>query len=401
MNSNAKCPVCKTNFGASIPDFCPICGWECGTDISLIPSLNKPSQSDLEYHHRKLDLAKELWNKTQAQLQDQAKKQADNERELAALRKQLAEKDKDKAVAERQAAEARYQIKALEKDNASLKKELEEAQELIKDLKDGKNQAQPTIITPLQSSETSPDMILVEGGSFLRGDHKVELSSFYIGRFPVTQKQWRELVGSSPFFAYGRGDNFPVYEVSWYDAIKFCNLLSLAEGLTPVYSILDLKKPAAWGIVPTGANKAWNAAVCDWAANGYRLPTEAEWEFAARGGNISRGYKYSGGDKIDLVAWYKENSDDKTHSVGEKKANELGVYDMSGNVWEWCWDRFGAYSSDFQTNPTGPRTGKDRCLRGGSWINYTNACYVSYKLRHDSPYRSTNNYGFRLCRSKK
>jgi|BioPla2DNA2_1021312.scaffolds.fasta_scaffold03876_6 sulfatase modifying factor 1 len=404
MNETKKCPVCDTDLGNTIPDFCPICGWECGTDISLIPSLTRPSDGDLEYYRKKLGLAREVWSKSQSQSQEQAKRLGDKDREIEALRKQLEEKDKDKAVAEKKAAEAQDQIKALGKDKASLEIELDEAKKRISDLEADRRQNQVRIITPPKLFDAYPEMVLVEGGSFLMGTqdgkhlHKVELSSFYIGKYPVTQKQWCKLMGSSLELGFGMGDYYPMYQISWYDTIKFCNLLSLAEGLKPCYTINGSADPTNWGDVPIRSNKVWDAVTCDWEANGYRLSTEAEWEYTARGGRESRGYKYSGSDNIDDVAWYTNNSDDIIHPVGKKKANELGIYDMSGNVCEWCWDWYGDYDPAFQTNPTGPVTGKYRLLRGGGWYSYAVNCHVFYRS-YFNPSSSVYNYGFRLCRS--
>ncbi|MGM9811929.1 MAG: formylglycine-generating enzyme family protein, partial [Muribaculaceae bacterium] len=159
-----------------------------------------------------------------------------------------------------------------------------------------------------------------------------------------------------------KGDNLPVEEVSWNDCQKFIkNLNSL-----------------------TGRN--------------FRLPTEAEWEFAARGGNKSRGYKYSGSDNVDNVAWHGDNSGRKTHPVKTKQANELGIYDMSGNVYEWCQDRYGDYSSAAQTNPKGATTGAGRVIRGGGWDAYAGLCCSAFRLRGYNV-TSDNNLGFRLVLS--
>lgn len=230
-------------------------------------------------------------------------------------------------------------------------------------------------------------MVYVEGGTFQMGSnsgdsdekpvHSVTVSSFYIGKYEVTQKQWTEVMGSNP--ADFKGDNRPVESISWYQAVEFCNKLSQKEGLTPAYTI-------------NGRN-----VTCNWNANGYRLPTEAEWEFAARGGNKSKGFTYAGSNNIDEVAWYDSNSGSKTQAVGTKKANELGLYDMSGNVWEWCWDWYGSYSSGAKTNPRGP-SGSYRVLRGGSW--YSSALYCRSAFRDGGgPDDGHDNSGFRLLRS--
>jgi len=215
-------------------------------------------------------------------------------------------------------------------------------------------------ITLIEGSDIPPNMVLVEGGTFTMGDtwgdgdndekptHKVTLSSFYISKFEVTQREWWEVMGSNP--SHFKGDDLPVENVTWYNATDFCNKMSLKDGLNPCY-IIDIK----WVVT------------CNFDADGYHLPTEAEWEYAARGGSKSRGYKYSGSDNIEDVAWYDDNSNEKTYQVGIKIANELGIYDMTGNVWEWCWDWYGKYSSSSVTDPKGSSSGEHRILRGGSW----------------------------------
>ena len=198
-------------------------------------------------------------------------------------------------------------------------------------------------------------MVAVEGGTFLMGSpdadteaeadekpqHFVTLSDFYIGETEVTQALWKAVMGSNP--SYSVGENLPVEEVSWEDCQAFITKLNEMTGQT------------------------------------FRLPTEAEWEYAARGGNKTQGCQYSGSNDINLVAWYDNNSEGKTHEVGKKTANELGIYDMSGNVFEWCQDWKGNYSSEVQTNPTGPETGSYRVSRGGSWNIYARLCRVSYR----------------------
>jgi len=243
------------------------------------------------------------------------------------------------------------------------------------------------------------DMIFVEGGTFQMGNpsggasderpvHSVTLSDFYIGKHEVSQKEYKAVMGSNP--SNFKGDNLPVERVSWFNAVEFCNKLSIREGLTPVYSINNNSSPSNWSGGTITAN---------WNANGYRLPTESEWEYAARGGNKSRGFTYSGSNSIGDVAWYTSNSNGKTHPVGTKRANELGLYDMSGNVWEWCWDWYGEYSSSAKTNPRGPANGSSAVLRGGWWYFNVNYCRVAYRGWYGRSYTYFS-YGFRVARTR-
>lgn len=249
------------------------------------------------------------------------------------------------------------------------------------------------------------DMIEVSGGIFQMGDpavsaspvHSVTLNSFYIGKYEVTQAEWLAMMGTNPSNFTGDLQR-PVEKVSWYDIMVYCNKRSMDEGLTPCYTINNSTNPADWGSVPTSADDAWNAAICNWAAKGYRLPSEAEWEFAARGGNSSQSYTYSGSNTLGDVAWYDGNSGSTTHGVGTKAPNELGIYDMSGNVWEWSWDWLGEYSSNAQTNPTGSTSGSFRVLRGGSYYRTDDFCRVGYRY-HNLPYSNSVNYGFRVART--
>ena len=190
--------------------------------------------------------------------------------------------------------------------------------------------------------------------------HSVSVSDFSIGKYEVTQAQWRAVMGKDPAALSFKGcDQCPVERVSWNDIQEFLKILNAKTG----------KK--------------------------YRLPTEAEWEYVARGGNQSAGYPYAGSDALAEVAWYNDNSSGKIHPVGQKKANELGLYDMSGNVWEWCQDRYGAYSITSQTNPTGAASGSDRVYRGGSWGDGERVCRVSLRNYYYWSFRY-NSVGFRL-----
>ena len=214
----------------------------------------------------------------------------------------------------------------------------------------------------------------VEGGTFIMGAtfeqgrdadidekpaHQVTLDSYYIGVTEVTQALWQAVMGSNP--SRFKGDNLPVDVVSWDDCQKFIQKLNQLTGQT------------------------------------FSLPTEAQWEFAARGGNLSKGYKYSGSNTLIKVAWYyNNNSNDKTHPVAQKQPNELGLYDMSGNVWEWCQDWYGDYSSSSQRNPMGPSSGSERVYRGGDGDGIEWNCRVSYRYGRYSGYRDSD-FGFRLA----
>ena len=235
----------------------------------------------------------------------------------------------------------------------------------------------------------------------------LEIASFYMSDHPVTRGEYKALMGEDPSYAsaYDKdgngltGDavkNNPVNYINWYDALVYCNTRSIQENLTPCYSINGSTNPNDWGSVPTNNDSTWNAATCDFAADGYRLPTEAEWEWAARGGKEST-YTYAGSDDIDEVAWYTGNTNDTgTRDVKSKKANGYGLYDMSGNVWEWCWDWYGSISSG--TPDAGPVSGSSRCPRGGSWFNNTSDAQVASRGNIYPNYRNYY-YGFRLVRS--
>lgn len=244
--------------------------------------------------------------------------------------------------------------------------------------------------------------ITVEGGTFNNSTSDVTISTFYLDKYEITQGEYQAVMGTNP--SNFTGDlSRPVECVTWFNAIEYCNRRSMQEHLTPCYSYKVGTED--YGTNPSNWPSGWNTddnnhinVSCNWTANGYRLPTEMEWMFAARGGNLTNNYTYSGSNDIDIVAWYWDNSNNTTHPVGGKQANELQIFDMSGNVWEWCWDIYGdGYPSGDQTNPTGPTEGTCRVFRGGSWSFDASYCTVSFR-HYDSATCSGGTIGFRVCR---
>ena len=268
-----------------------------------------------------------------------------------------------KIKAQREAAEAKRKAEA----EAAERRRIEE---------EAKRKAESEARGEFTVNGVTFKMIYVEGGTFTMGctseqgsdcyeneepPHYVTVSDFCMGETEVTQALWKAVMGNNPSFF--KGDNLPVEQVSWTDCYEFIRKLNQLTGKS------------------------------------FRLPTEAEWEYAARGGNKSKGYKYAGGNNIGNVAWYEDNSGSKPHPVNTKLQNELGLCDMSGNVWEWCSDWYGNYSGSAQTNPIGPSTGTDRVYRGGGWNIFARCCRISFRYYTSPDYRK-NCLGFRLALSK-
>jgi formylglycine-generating enzyme required for sulfatase activity len=264
------------------------------------------------------------------------------------------------------------------------------------------------IITAGACSRVPDHFVLVKGGNFVNTksnlyEKGLTISDFYISKYEVTQQEWVEVMDTNPSELIG--DNLPVEMVSWYDCIEYCNRRSQKEGLEPYYKIdKDQKDP----------NNLNDSDVIKWTitimkgANGYRLPTEAEWEYAAGGGQESKNYTYSGSDVVDEVAWYWRNSGDeyltgewfwqtieennnRTQVIGTKKSNELGLYDMSGNVREWCWDWY--------SDVVDSASGVVRVWRGGGWLGDAKACEATYRGNYEA-YSMGYDQGFRICLDK-
>ena len=256
------------------------------------------------------------------------------------------------------------------------------------------------------SKKEDKKFIFVNGGPFENtnssyyGKDKT-ISNFYIGKYEVTQKEWVEIMGSNP--SEFLGENLPVENVNWYDCVEYCNTRSLKEGLEPYYTI-DKNKKDPYN--DNGLDEIKWTVIINEGANGYRLPTEQEWEYAAGGGKMSKNYTYSGGNILNEVGYYWCNSGDldlkgkewnwsllqnnncKTKIVGSKLPNELGIYDISGNVREWCYD--------WHNNDTDP---KGRVLKGGGWIGADYCCEINFQGNYEANGKGSDT-GLRLCRGE-
>jgi len=263
----------------------------------------------------------------------------------------------------------------------------------------------PYFIEPIPDTEVQFRMVSIPAGTFLMGStdedkdapndekpaHLVEIKGFYMAEYPVTQALWEAVMGQNP--AHFKGAQRPVEQVSWLDAAVFCNALSQRLGKKPVY------------YTPQGQTYGWNGqkwqlpnegdVVRDWEADGYCLPTEAQWEYAARAPdeNDPKGHRYVGSDYLDQVGWYRGNSDSQTHEVGLLLPNAWGLYDMSGQVWEWCEDWWGNYP---KIDALGPKEGVDRVIRGGGWGGAPRLFRSAFR-GGGRPGHRYNNIGFRLA----
>jgi formylglycine-generating enzyme required for sulfatase activity len=237
--------------------------------------------------------------------------------------------------------------------------------------------------------DTTVVMVLISAGSFEMGQtgiavpvHTVRITKyFYIGKYEVTQKQFSDVIGTTPSYFSGNDSN-PVEQVSWLDVVEFCNALSDKEGFEKCYTL--------------ESGTTWH---CDFNKKGYRLPTEAEWEYACRAGTNTDYYSGTTESKLAEIAWYNGNSN-STQKVGQKAPNSFGLYDMSGNVWEWCWDVYVDYTASAVDDPVGPVSGFYRVLRGGSWVNSAEGCRSAYRFKCPLTDRGNSLYGFRIARTR-
>jgi serine/threonine protein kinase/formylglycine-generating enzyme required for sulfatase activity len=277
---------------------------------------------------------------------------------------------------------------------AVLRREQETKSDKLRELRASYPEDAWVIKTMVNIGSTSFQMVEVPIGKFWMGaentdeladvdekpHHQVTITqAFWMSAIPVTQSLFEEVMANNP--SKFRGPNLPVEMVSWFSAIQFCNRLSELEGLTPAYEVDKNETRVVW-------NRE---------ADGFRLPTEAEWEYSGKAG---KDFVYSGSNNLNEAAWHSGNSDYQTHPVGKRRCNSHGIYDMSGNVWEWCWDWLGDYSSMSLTDPIGVEDGARRIRRGGSWRNKSNRLRITNRASSD-PHSASSAYGFRIVKSAK
>ncbi len=346
----AKCPVCEMQTENDNERLCPSCGWEFRYILGGL------SREEEAIYNRKLEICRRNCQTLQALKNQQAQPRPDRP-EPPAKKKESEPAVRFKIVLGLCLLCAFFVYEKFWSDTDENRDPITGGSFMM-------GNSDPV---------TGMEFIKVPGGTFMMGNtfgdgyddekpvHEVQLDEFYIGKYPVTQGQWKKVTGNNPSH-FKKGDDYPVEQVSWNDTQKFVRRLT--EMNSGKYQ--------------------------------FRLPSEAEWEYAARSGG--RKERYAGGDDIDAVAWYEDNSGDSTHPVGGKAPNGLGIHDMSGNVWEWCGDWFGDYPPSSVKNPGGPSTGSYRVGRGGGWRYEAGYCRSAYRFRF-SPDGRFSGLGLRLALS--
>jgi hypothetical protein len=248
----------------------------------------------------------------------------------------------------------------------------------------------------------------IPAGSFYNNGSLINLSAYYVDKYEVSQGSFEAVMRYNPAHGQGESPDHPVYNTTWFMAIEYCNRRSIQEGLNPCYSYADFgSDPDLWVHDWDSENQNHLEITCDWAANGYRLLTEMEWLYAAKGGADSNNYSYSGSNTLGNVAWYGANShllppthpDHCVHPGGMKAANELGLYDMTGNLYEWCWDIYGNLPYGEQTDPHGASGGTSRIIKGGGWKSDSYGCQIHIRCIGVPLHTGDGDFGFRIGRT--
>jgi formylglycine-generating enzyme len=263
-------------------------------------------------------------------------------------------------------------------------------------------------ISALRESGSVNTLVYVPAATIFVNGQVYDLSAYYVDKYEVTQSSFEQVMRYNPAHGHGISPLHAVYNTTWFNAIEYCNRRSLLEGFTPCYSFGDYgSNPDEWVHTWDSANENHSMVQCNWSANGYRLLSELEWLYAARGGAESNNYTYSGSNNLGAVAWHNQNSyllppsdpDHGIHAVGFKAHNELGLYDMTGNVYEWCWDIYGAGGYGSQTNPHGAEAGVYRAVKGAGWKSDAYGCQLHIRCIGVPLHTGDGDFGFRVGRS--
>lgn len=263
-------------------------------------------------------------------------------------------------------------------------------------------------VTATSLSSGDNTLVYIPAGSFSNNGQLITLSAYYVDKYEVTQRSYLAVMRDNPSHGHGENPDSPVYNTNWFNTIEYCNRRSVREGLSACYSYADYgTDPDLWPHTWNSSNENHLFMQCDWNANGYRLLTEMEWLYAARGGSSSHNYTYSGGNNLGLVAWYGANShllppnhpDHCIHPGGMKAANELNLYDMTGNLYEWCWDIYGYFPGSPQTNPHGADSGTYRVVKGAGWKSDSYGSQLHIRCIGVPVHTGDGDFGFRAGRT--